>query len=56
MNKLSGSHTNLAYLKNKFGSCLGLKGNNENEAYLNLKFDYGKLIGEYYENNYTFLY
>lgn len=46
MSKLSGSHTNLAYLKSKFGSCLGLKGNNENETYLNLKSNYGKLIFE----------
>jgi len=44
MSKLSGSLANLAYLKTKFGNCLGLKGNNENEAYLNLKSNYGKSI------------
>ena len=31
MSKISGSHTNLTYLKNKFGSCLGLKDHQDAE-------------------------
>ena len=44
MSKISGSHTNLTYLKNKFGSCLGLKDQQTDAEKSTPKINFGKKI------------